>query len=83
MIVRITVEREYEMDEHRVLTEPGFEPPPLGVSEDTEQAWLRESFYELCGFERDQDHIDGSYVRLLNEHVDADFEWPSRKGEPE
>ena len=76
MKVRITVEREFEMDEARVLAEPGFEPPLFDASDDVKRDWLRESFYELCGFERDQDHIDGSYVKETNEFVHADFEWP-------
>ena len=54
----MTVEREYEMDEAKVLAE--FGPPEKHGQ--TKEEFLRESFYELCGFERDQDHIDGSYV---------------------
>lgn len=77
MKVTIFVEREYEMDETRILAEPGFVPPSSDASEGEKQEWLRESFYELCGFERDEDHIDGSYVHLVSEYAHSDFEWPA------
>lgn len=68
MRVTISVARTFEMDEAKVLAD--FAPVPEGQ---TREAFLRESFYELCGFERDEDHIDGSFVRLVDEASDADF----------
>lgn len=76
MKVEITWTRTFEMDAQRVLTEPGFAPPPPSASPREKQSWLRESFYELNGFEREQDHVDGSYVHLVDESEDAEFEWP-------
>lgn len=40
----------------------------------TERDSLRETFWELCGYERDQDHIDGTYVWVDGETLIA--EWP-------
>lgn len=71
MRVTITVEREYEMDEAKVIAEFGSVMAETGQPLD---AFLRESFFELCGFERDVDHIDGSYVRLLDEYDESHFE---------
>lgn len=80
MRVTITVRREYEMDERRVLAEAGFEPPGPEAAPAELRAWLRESFYELCGFDRDEDHVDGTYVHLTNDGVrestEAIFDWP-------
>lgn len=76
MRVVVTVTREYEMDEARILAERSFEPPPSDATQDEKKAWLRESFYELCGFDRDKDHLDGSYVSLVRDDGEADFEWP-------
>ena len=76
MRVRVTIEREYEMDEARVLAEQSFEPPPSDADRLEVRTWLRETFWELCG-ERDRDHIDGSYVWLINEDGDTDFYWPA------
>jgi hypothetical protein len=36
----------------------------------------QESFYELCGFDRDRDHLDGRYVWQEGEEVAAEFDWP-------
>lgn len=80
MKVVVTVTREYEMDQAKILAEAGFDPPPPDTPEDEKRAWLRESFYELCGWGRDHDHLDGSYVWLVDEDGDADFWWP-RKAE--
>lgn len=71
MKVTVTVEREYEMDKAKVIAD--FGPVPDGIPEVT---WLRESFYELCGAERDEDHVDGSYVKLIDETVDDEWEAP-------
>ena len=68
MRVTIAVAHTYEMDEERVLAVFADE-----IGEQTREAFLRESCYELCGVERDEDHIDGSYVRLVDEASDADF----------
>lgn len=76
MKVTVTVTRVYEMDEQRVLSEPGFAPPAPDASEDEKRRWLRESFYELCGFDRDQDHVDGKYVWGVDEDSDTEFAWP-------
>jgi hypothetical protein len=38
----------------------------------TEEQALQESFYELCGPERDQDHIDGSYVWRTDDDIDIE-----------
>lgn len=76
MKVIVTVTREYEMDEKRILTEPGFAPPLTSESTTVKRAWLAESFYELCGFQRDQDHVDGTFVRNTDEFGDTEFEWP-------
>lgn len=76
----MTVTREYEMDERRVLREPDFEPPARNASQREKRAWLRESFYELCGFDRIQDHLDGKFVWRTIEEVDADFYWPDALG---
>lgn len=77
MRVEITVTRVYEMDENRILGDRDFEPPPADATLHEKREWLRESFYELCGFERDQDHLDGSYVKLAHngETADAWFLW--------
>ena len=72
----MTVTRVYEMDEARVLAEPAFEPPPADADEYDRREWLIESFYELCGWGRDQDHLDGRYVWLVDEDGVAEFEWP-------
>lgn len=74
--VRVTVEREFVMDARKVLAEPGFEPPPADAAPEEKRRWLKESFFELCGFSRDEDHLDGSYVLNTNEYDDSDFEWP-------
>ena len=76
MRVTVVVERVYEMDEARILSEPGFAPPSQDASEDEKHRWLRESFYELCGEDRDEDHVDGKYVWLVREDGEHDFEWP-------
>lgn len=76
MKVIVTVTREYEMDEARALTEPLFEPPAVDAAPEEKRRWLRESFYELCGFERDEDHLDGSYIRNTDEIGNTEFEWP-------
>lgn len=75
MKVTVIVTREYEMDDARILSESAFEPPDPSVPEYETQRWLRETFYELCGFERDQDHIDGSYVKLLDEYSETEWDW--------
>ena len=64
------------MDENRILNEPTFDPPSSDASLEEKRAYLRESFYELCGSDRDQDHIDGKYVWLRNDDGEADFDWP-------
>lgn len=76
MKVEVSVTRTYEMNEARVLAEPGFDPPPPDADEDDKREWLIESFYELCGFGRDQDHVDGKFVWLISEDGDSDFRWP-------
>lgn len=76
MKIRVLIEREYEMDEARVLAERDFEPPPDDATPHEKRKWLRESFYELCGPSRDADHLDGSYVRLTDEIGDTEFDWP-------
>lgn len=72
--VTMTVERIYEMDAERVLSESGFDPPTTDATPQERNRWLRETFYELCGFERDEDHVDGSYVKLVNEATDTEFD---------
>src|SRR5207302_6418297 len=76
MKVEVTITRVYEMDEERVLAEPAFDPPSPDTPYDEKRSWLRESFWELCGFDRDHDHVDGAYVWLVDEDDDADFWWP-------
>lgn len=76
MLVRMTVERVFEMDEEKVLNEPEFRPPPADATPAEKRRWLQESFFELCGFDRDEDHLDGSYVKNTREDSDTDFEWP-------
>ena len=76
MRIEITVTRVYEMDEQRVLNEPRFEPPAPDASAAEKRAWLHESFFELCGFERDQDHLDGSYVKNVDEWSESECDWP-------
>ena len=75
MRIEITVTRVYEMDTERVLNEPGFKPPPSTASAAEKRSWLHESFYELCGFERDQDHLDGSYVKNVDEWTESEWAW--------
>ncbi len=83
MRVEVTVTRVYEMDEARVLAEPGFEPPPSNATEAEKREWLIESFYELCGWSRDRDHLDGGYVWLMNSDEDSDFVWAEQsQGKP-
>lgn len=74
--VRITVEREFLMDADRILGRSDFDPPGSTAEPDEVQKWLKESFYELCGYDREEDHVDGSYVWLVKEDSDADFDWP-------
>jgi hypothetical protein len=76
MRITATVERVYEMDVARVLAEPGFDPPPPDTPEEFKQRWLRETFWELCGFDRDVDHVDGKYIWLVQESGDVEFDWP-------
>ena len=76
MKVVVTVTREYEMDEKRVLNQRDFDPPPADASNAEKRAWLQESFWELSGFERDQDHLDGKFVWNTDEIGDTEFEWP-------
>lgn len=76
MKVVVNVTREFEMDEQRVLNEPGFDPPAADASIDEKRRWLRESFWELCGWDRDADHVDGTFVQNVDEDADADFFWP-------
>lgn len=77
MKVRVYIEREFDFDAEKCLAEDLFAPPDADASQDEREAWLRESFYELLSDFRssDQDHIDGSYVSLVDEsdHVDFDF----------
>ena len=80
MRIEITVTRVYEMDEARVLSEPGFEPPAPGASAAEKRVWLRETFYELCGWERDDDHLDGSYVKNVDEWTEAEWNWEGDLG---
>ncbi len=75
MIVTLYVRRTYEMDEARILAESSFDPPSTDASESEKRRWLRESFFELAGFDRDEDHVDGKYVWLLDEDTDAEFDW--------
>lgn len=75
MRVTVTVTREYEFDTERTLTEPSFDPPPKDADEDDKREWLRESFYELCGWAHDRDHVDGKYVWLVEDDEDHDFRW--------
>lgn len=76
MKITVTVTREFEMDEQRILTEPGFDPPASSATEAEKRKWLEESFWELCGFQRDEDHVDGSYVHNTDDRGDSEFEWP-------
>jgi hypothetical protein len=76
MRVVVTVTREFFMDVRKVLNEPGFNPPAHDAPVHEKQKWLRESFFELCGFDRDQDHLDGTYVQFREEYGDNEFDWP-------
>lgn len=76
MKIVVTVEREFEMDEKRVLGEASFAPPSSDATNGEKRRYLRESFYELCGFDRDEDHVDGSYVRNTDEIGGIEFDWP-------
>lgn len=77
MKVTVTVTRVYEMDATKVLSEPTFAPPAADVPNFEKERWLRESFYELCGFDRDEDHVDGTYVKLVDESSETEFETAS------
>jgi hypothetical protein len=74
--VIVTIEREFEMDEARILGRSDFAPPPADADADTKRDYLRESFFELCGVDRELDHVDGSYVYLAHDSVDVHFAWP-------
>lgn len=76
MKVIVTVTREYEMNEERILSNPSFAPPPEDAPDTEKRAWLEESFYELCGFDRDKDHLDGRYVWNTEGYGDTEFVWP-------
>ena len=76
MKVTITVTREYAMDETRILARRDFQPPAADADNDERRRWLADSFWELCGFARDEDHVDGSYVQVMDEYSDTEFEWP-------
>lgn len=76
MKVTLTITRTFEIDDVRVLTEPSFTPPPPQTAIDDVRRYLQESFYELCGVDRYDDHVDGSYVRRVSEDVEAEWYWP-------
>lgn len=76
MKVTLTVTRTYQMAEVSVLTEPGFKPPAPQTPIEDVRKWLQESFFELCGLERDEDHVNGSFVRLVEETVESEWDWP-------
>lgn len=76
MKIAVTITREYEMDETKILGTEDFDPPPSNATIEEKRHWLMESFWELCGFERDVDHLDGTYVHLTDEIAATDFEWP-------
>ena len=76
MEVTITVTRTYKMDTAKCLAESGFAPPDASATEFEKRRWLRETFYELCGFDRDEDHVDGSFVRNTGEVAETEFDWP-------
>lgn len=76
MKVAVTVTRTFEIDDVRVLTEPRFDPPAPQTPIEGVRKWLQESFHELCGFGRDEDHVDGSYVRLTEETSEVEWYWP-------
>lgn len=74
--IRVTVEREFEMDARRCLAERDFDPPSADATNEEKREWLNESFWELCGYDREHDHIDGRYVWSVDADDVADFEWP-------
>lgn len=76
MRVVMTVTREYEMDEARILAEPGFDPPAADAPVEVKQRWLEETFFELCGFQRDEDHFNGTLVVNTVEEGETEFDWP-------
>ena len=78
MRVVVEITREFEVDAQRILTEPTFAPPSPDASEEEKRDWLRESFYELLFDFRtsDADHVDGQYVKLVDEDSYTDFRWP-------
>ena len=75
MEVIVSSYQRYKMDEKKILSEQSFNPPPENATLEEKKAYLRESFYEL-GCDRTQDHVDGTYVWLVSEDGEADFEWP-------
>ena len=77
--VRITREREYEIDLDRLYEVFGAEiatDVDSGLHPD-EHSSIRESFFELCGWDNDEDHTREGIVALSGEYSDTDWEWPN------
>lgn len=73
--VEMTVTRSYDFDWAKVKRDmPEVVEADLALGRTEEQS-MHETFYELCGFDRDEDHIDGSYVKLVEET--GETEWPT------
>lgn len=71
--VEISTTRYYCVDWDRIrkdfATEIAKDTEEFGHDEDEV---LQATFWELCGTWADQDHVDGQYVRLVDETTDVD-----------
>lgn len=71
--ITVTVERTYSMNLSKIRRDFGTEiAEDIAAHGRSEYHVLRETFGELCGFDRDEDHIDGTYVWLEDEDADYD-----------
>jgi hypothetical protein len=75
---KITVERTYKVNLSKIRRDFATELTEDMQSRE-EYHVLRETVCELCGFDRDEDHIDGSYVWLSDESADYDADLDLRQ----
>lgn len=74
VFVEIEQTRRFAVDIARIRETFGAEIAEDVARGRTERDSLRETFWELCGYDRDCDHIDGKYIWVTDENVTA--EWP-------
>lgn len=65
--------RRYAVDLERIERDFAVELAEDIAGGRTKAQSLRETFFELCGLDRDCDHIDGKYIWLIDD--DAYIDW--------